>query len=119
MYTKGAVASVGFIPTFAAARPVQHHAMVLNREIPQEFVARFPDFLPHGGKNGRLSGQGEVRRGVALLNATPRVFVKKIYDAFAISVTVTVTYIYLLCSASDLFAASEVVPPRRKPFSPM
>ncbi|MBE6931680.1 MAG: hypothetical protein E7463_15535, partial [Ruminococcaceae bacterium] len=42
----GAVASVGFIPTFAAAHPVLHHAMVQNREIPQEFVARFPDFLP-------------------------------------------------------------------------
>jgi len=38
---------VGFIPTFAAAHPVLHHAMVQNREIPQA-------------------------RGVALSNATPR-----------------------------------------------
>jgi len=59
---------VGFISTLAAARPVLHHYMVQNREIPKEFVARFPDFLPLGGKNGRLCGQGEARRGVALSN---------------------------------------------------
>ena len=41
-------------------------------EIPKEFAARFPDFLPVSGKNDRLSGQGEARRGVALPNATPR-----------------------------------------------
>ena len=71
---KGAVASVGFISTLATARPVWHHYMVPNREIPQEFVARFPDFLPLGGKNGRLCGQGEARRGAALSNATPRIY---------------------------------------------
>jgi len=74
LYNIGAVASVGFISTLATARPVWHHYMVPNREIPKEFVARFPDFLPLGGKNGRLCGQGEARRGAALSNATPRYF---------------------------------------------
>jgi hypothetical protein len=41
-------------------------------EISKKFAARFPDFLPGTGKNGRLSGQGKARGGGALPNATPR-----------------------------------------------
>jgi hypothetical protein len=48
-------------------------------EIPKEFVARFPDFLPSTGKNGRLCGQGETRGGAALLNATPPLFCQSLF----------------------------------------
>jgi len=51
---------VGFISTLAAARPVLHHYMVQNREIPKEFVARFPDFLPHGGKMAASADKGKL-----------------------------------------------------------
>jgi len=46
--------------------------MLQNMVIPKEFAAKFPVFLPLGGKNGCLSRQGEARRGVAFSNATPR-----------------------------------------------
>ena len=42
-------------------------------EIPKEYVARLPDFLSGSGKNGRFSGQGKARLGVAFPNATPPV----------------------------------------------
>ena len=38
-------------------------------EIPKEYVARLPDFLSGSGKNGRFSGQGKARGGVAFPNA--------------------------------------------------
>jgi len=45
----GAAASVGFISTLAAARPVLHHYMVQNREIPQNGVSH----LNKSSKNGQ------------------------------------------------------------------